>query len=180
MCGPWLTSTPRQMTQPTLNPALRDFWTTPARNRVLYGGRSSSKSWDAAGFAIFLASNFKVRFLCARQFQNKIAESVYTLLKIQITRFGLEDDFEITRDSIRHKRTGSEFLFYGLWRHIDEIKSLEGIDVCWIEEAHGLTKEQWEILEPTLRGDASQFWIIFNPKLVTDCPSSKFLEPKAA
>lgn len=156
------------MTQPTLNPALREFWTTPARNRVLYGGRSSSKSWDAAGFAIFLASNFKVRFLCARQFQNKIAESVYTLLKIQIARFGLEDDFEITRDSIRHKRTGSEFLFYGLWRHIDEIKSLEGIDVCWIEEAQGLTKEQWEILEPTLRGDASQFWIIFNPKLVTD------------
>ncbi|MFY0661328.1 MAG: PBSX family phage terminase large subunit [Shimia sp.] len=156
------------MTQPTLNPALREFWTTPARNRVLYGGRSSSKSWDAAGFAIFLASNFKVRFLCARQFQNKIAESVYTLLKIQIARFGLEDDFEITRDSIRHKRTGSEFLFYGLWRHIDEIKSLEGIDICWIEEAHGLTKEQWEILEPTLRGEASQFWIIFNPKLVTD------------
>ncbi|SMP36872.1 phage terminase large subunit [Shimia sagamensis] len=109
-----------------------------------------------------------MRFLCARQFQNKIAESVYTLLKIQIARFGLEDDFEITRDSIRHKRTGSEFLFYGLWRHIDEIKSLEGIDVCWIEEAHGLTKEQWEILEPTLRGEASQFWIIFNPKLVTD------------
>lgn len=156
------------MTQPTLNPALREFWTTPARNRVLYGGRSSSKSWDAAGFAIFLASNFKVRFLCARQFQNKIAESVYTLLKIQIARFGLEDDFEITRDCIRHKRTGSEFLFYGLWRHIDEIKSLEGIDICWIEEAHGLTKEQWEILEPTLRGEASQFWIIFNPKLVTD------------
>ncbi|WP_283428099.1 PBSX family phage terminase large subunit [Shimia sagamensis] len=156
------------MTQPTLNPALREFWITPARNRVLYGGRSSSKSWDAAGFAVFLASNFKVRFLCARQFQNKIAESVYTLLKIQIARFGLEDDFEITRDSIRHKRTGSEFLFYGLWRHIDEIKSLEGIDVCWIEEAHGLTKEQWEILEPTLRGEASQFWIIFNPKLVTD------------
>ncbi|SMP36960.1 PBSX family phage terminase large subunit [Shimia sagamensis] len=156
------------MTQPTLNPALREFWTTPARNRVLYGGRSSSKSWDAAGFAVFLASNFKVRFLCARQFQNKIAESVYTLLKIQIARFGLDDDFEITRDSIRHKRTGSEFLFYGLWRHIDEIKSLEGIDVCWIEEAHGLTKEQWEILEPTLRGEASQFWIIFNPKLVTD------------
>lgn len=156
------------MAPPTLNPVLREFWKTPARNRVLYGGRSSSKSWDAAGFAVFLASNFKVRFLCARQFQNKIAESVYTLLKIQIARFGLEADFEITRDSIKHRITGSEFLFYGLWRHIDEIKSLEGIDVCWIEEAHGLTKQQWEVLEPTLRGDESQFWIIFNPKLVTD------------
>ncbi|EJD1357995.1 PBSX family phage terminase large subunit, partial [Salmonella enterica] len=46
-----MTSTPISI--PTLNPALRNFWTTQARNKVLYGGRSSSKSWDAAGFAIF-------------------------------------------------------------------------------------------------------------------------------
>ena len=80
---------------PTLNPVLRDFWTTPARGRVLYGGRISTKSWDAAGFAIFLASNFRVRFLCTRQFQNKIAESVYTLLKIQIERFGLQNSSKV-------------------------------------------------------------------------------------
>jgi phage terminase large subunit len=160
---------------PTLNPVLRDFWTAPARNRVLYGGRSSSKSWDAAGFAVFLASNYKVRVLCARQFQNKIAESVYTLLKIQIERFGLRDQFHITDNSIRHTGTGSEFMFYGLWRHIDEIKSLEGIDICWIEEAHNLTQEQWDILEPTLRSDASQFWVIFNPRLVTDFVYRRFV-----
>ncbi|MBL4700124.1 MAG: PBSX family phage terminase large subunit [Phycisphaeraceae bacterium] len=160
---------------PTLNPALRGFWRKPARNRILYGGRSSSKSWDAAGFAVFLASNYKVRFLCARQFQNKIAESVYTLLKIQIKRFGLEDEFKILDNSITHRRTGSEFLFYGLWRHIDEIKSLEGIDVCWIEEAQGLTQHQWDVLEPTLRGEGSQFWIIFNPRLVTDFVYRKFV-----
>jgi phage terminase large subunit len=162
-------------TAPTLNPALRDFWTAPARNRVLYGGRSSSKSWDAAGFAIFLASNYRIRVLCARQFQNKIAESVYTLLKIQIERFGLRDEFHITDNSIRHKLTGSEFMFYGLWRHIDEIKSLEGIDICWIEEAHNLTQEQWDILEPTLRSDGSQFWVIFNPRLVTDFVYRRFV-----
>lgn len=152
----------------TLNPALRSFWRTPARNRVLYGGRSSSKSWDAAGFAIFLASNFKVRFLCTRQFQNKIEESVYTLLKVQIERFGLRDQFDITNNKIIHKTTGSEFIFYGLWRHIDEIKSLEGVDICWIEEAHNLTQAQWEILEPTVRKEGSQFWIIFNPRLASD------------
>ena len=76
-------------TTPTLNPALRSFWLEPARNRVLYGGRDSSKSWDAAGFAVFLAQQCRIRVCCARQFQNKIAESVYTLLKIQIERFGL-------------------------------------------------------------------------------------------
>lgn len=162
----------------TLNPALRDFWVKPARNRVLYGGRSSSKSWDAAGFAIFLASNYRVKFLCVRQFQNKIAESVYTLLKIQIERFGLQEEFTVLRDSIVHNGTGAEFIFYGLWRHIDEIKSTEGVDVCWIEEAHNLTKEQWDILEPTLRSEASQFWIIFNPRLVTDFVYRRFVTSK--
>lgn len=161
--------------KPTLNPVLRDFWRTPARNRVLYGGRASSKSWDAAGFAVFLAQAYRVKFLCTRQFQNKITESVYTLLKIQIERFGLKDQFEILNNVIRHKVTGSEFVFYGLWRHIDEIKSLEGIDICWIEEGHNLTKEQWEILEPTVRKDGSQFWVIFNPRLVTDFVWRRFV-----
>lgn len=160
---------------PTLNPVLREFWLKPARNRVLYGGRASSKSWDAAGFAVFLADNYRVKFLCVRQFQNKIAESVYTLLKIQIERFGLLDRFDIQRDRIIHKVTGSEFIFYGLWRHIDEIKSTESVDVCWIEEAHNLTKEQWDVLEPTLRGNASQFWIIFNPRLATDFVYKRFV-----
>jgi phage terminase large subunit len=154
---------------------LRSFWEAPARNRVLYGGRSSSKTWDAAGFAVFLASNYRVRFLCTRQFQNKISESVYTALKVQIIRFGLQDQFIITNNSIRHKTTGSEFLFYGLWRNIDEIKSLEGIDVCWIEEAHNLTEEQWKLLEPTLRNEQSQFWVIFNPRLVTDFVYRRFI-----
>lgn len=160
---------------PTLNPALRSFWMTPARNRVLYGGRASSKSWDAAGWAVFLATKCRIRVLCARQFQNKIAESVYTLLKIQIERFGLQDQFTITDNSIKHDLTGSEFLFYGLWRHIDEIKSLEGIDILWLEEAHNLTAEQWEILEPTIRKEGSQVWILFNPRLVTDFVWRRFV-----
>ncbi|MCZ0964314.1 PBSX family phage terminase large subunit [Paracoccus benzoatiresistens] len=148
---------------------------TPARNRVLYGGRASSKSWDAAGWAVFLAGQCRIRVLCARQFQNKIAESVYTLLKIQIERFGLQAQFTITDNSIKHNLTGSEFLFYGLWRHIDEIKSLEGIDILWLEEAHNLTTEQWEILEPTIRKEGSQVWILFNPRLVTDFVWRRFV-----
>lgn len=167
---------------PSLNPVLRPFWTAPRnddgeriRNRVLHGGRASSKSWDAAGFAVFLASNYKIRFLCARQFQNKIEESVYSLLIIQIDRFGMRDQFRILDNKIIHRRTGSEFLFYGLWRHITEIKSLESIDICWLEEAHALTPEQWEILSPTLRKEGSQFWIIFNPQLATDFAYKRFV-----
>lgn len=167
---------------PTLNPVLREFWTAqantknePIRNRILYGGRASSKSWDAAGFAIFLAQAFKVKFLCARQFQNKIEESVYTLLVQTIDRFGLRDQFRILENKIVHRRTGSEFVFYGLWRHINEIKSLEGVDICWLEEAHALTEDQWKILEPTVRKDGSQFWLIFNPMLSTDFVWRRFV-----
>lgn len=161
--------------QATLNPVLEGFWMEPARNKVLYGGRFSSKSWDAAGFAIYLADNYKLRILCARQFQNKIEESVYSLLKVQIERFGLKDRFRILNNKIENIHTGAEFLFYGLWRNIDEIKSLEGVDICWLEEAHNITKEQWEILEPTIRKEHSQFWIIFNPKLTTDFVYRRFV-----
>jgi phage terminase large subunit len=159
----------------TLNPALREFWQATARNKVLYGGRASSKSWDAAGFAIFLSDNYKLRILCARQFQNKIEESVYSLLKIQIERFGLTDRFRVMDNKIINKATGSEFLFYGLWRHIDEVKSLESIDVCWLEEAHNITESQWEILEPTIRKEHSQIWIVFNPRLATDFVYKRFV-----
>lgn len=168
--------------QPTLNPNLKGFWTASktedganVRVRVLYGGRTSSKTWDAAGFAIFLASNYCVKFLCTRQYQNRIEESVYAVLIVQIERFGLRDDFRILNNKIIHLRTGSEFIFYGLWRNIDEIKSLEGVDVCWIEEAHNLLEEQWRILRDTIRKDNSQFWIVFNPRLATDFVYRRFV-----
>ena len=166
---------PSPVERATLNPCLRTFWTTPARNRVLYGGRASSKSWDAAGFATFLADNYKLRVLCVRQFQNRISESVYALLKIQIERFGLSSRFDIQRDKIYSERTGSEFMFYGLWRSIDEIKSLESVDILWIEEAHNLTEEQWKVLEPTIRKAGSQVWVVFNPKLATDFAYKRFV-----
>lgn len=93
---------------------------------------------------------------------------MYTLLKIQIDRFGLRHRFRILNNKIINRVTGSEFVFYGLWRNIEEIKSLEGISVLWLEEAHALTEYQWKILEPTIRKEGSECWFIFNPGLVTD------------
>ena len=158
----------------TLNPALREFWETPCRIRVLYGGRASSKSWDAAGVALFSAQAAPIKVMCVRQFQNRIDDSVYTLLKNRINDFGF-NSFDVKRNTIDCVHTKSSFVFYGLWRHIEEIKSTEGIDILWIEEAHNLTKEQWEILEPTIRKEGSQVWIIFNPKLVTDFVYKRFV-----
>lgn len=160
---------------PSLNPALRDFWLAPARNRVLYGGRASSKSWDAAGVAIAMANGYNVKFLCTRQFQNRIEDSVYTLLIAQIDRFGLRDRFKILNNSISCPETGAEFVFYGLWKSIDEIKSIEGVDIHWSEEAHLLSEKQWGVLEPTIRKEGSQHWFVFNPRLASDFIYKRFV-----
>ena len=159
----------------TLNPVLQDFWFTPARNRVLYGGRMSSKSWDAAGVAIALANELTIRVMCTRQFQSRIDESVYTLLKIQIERFGLSDRFKIYNNRIECPATGSEFLFYGRSRNIAEIKGTESVDIHWAEECELMSLEEWRIIDPTLRGEESQHWLIFNPKLVTDFVYRRFV-----
>lgn len=151
-----------------LNPFLRGFWTAEARHKVLFGGRASSKSHDAAGFAVYLAANYNLRFLCARKFQNKIKESVYALIKAKIEQSEYRDEFVITNISIKHKLTGSEFIFLGIARNLQEIRSLEGIDILWLEEANFLTPEEWEVIHPTIRAEDSQIWIIFNPGEVTD------------
>lgn len=152
----------------SLNPNLKQFWKTKADVKVLKGGRASSKTWDCAGFAIYLASKYTVKFLCMRQFQNKIKESVYAILKIQIERFGLKDEFEVLASEIRHKVTGSSFHFYGIHRDIAEIKGFEGADIGWIEEGEGLTKDQWTVIEPTIRAEGAECWILYNPRLVSD------------
>ena len=77
----------------TLNPNLKNFWLKKngrlrkSRNRVLYGGRASSKSWEYAGRSSQIAQQYKTRVLCVRRFQNKIKDSVYTLIKNQIDNF---------------------------------------------------------------------------------------------
>lgn len=166
----------------TLNPELADFWFDgppsaetfiKVRNRVLYGGRASSKSWEFAGMAQEIGSKYKTRFLCVRRFQNKIKDSVYTLIKAQIERFKTPG-YNVMATEILHEN-GTDFTFYGIDRNPDEIKSFEGADILWIEEAHNLTADQWEILEPTIRKANSEVWVSFNPKLMTDFVYQRFI-----
>lgn len=158
-----------------LNPFLREFWRTRSRYKTLHGGRASSKSHDAAGMAVYLARNYSLKFMCARQFQNRISESVYTLIKDKIESSEFRDEFNILKTSIVHKTTGSEFLFYGIARNLSEIKSTEGVDILWLEEAHYLTKEQWDVIEPTIRKEHSEIWIIFNPDEEADFVYQRFV-----
>lgn len=157
-----------------LNPNLKTFWRTRADIKVLKGGRSSSKTHDAAGMAIYLAANYSLKFLCLRAFQNRIEDSVYTLLKDKIDEAGYTDDFHITNNQIIHKTTGSSFHFYGINLNLKEIKGFEGADIAWLEESESLTKDQWEVIEPTIRKEGSECWILYNPKHVSDFVETNF------
>lgn len=169
------------MQQPLMNPNLQSFWFTDdgswngIRYKILYGGRASSKSHDACGILTYISSNYKVKVLCTRMFQNKIAESVYTLIKNKITAFGIDSLYTITNNKIICNKTESEFIFYGIARNVEEIKSLEGINICYLEEAQSITKEQWDIIIPTIRANRSEIWAIFNPDLITDFIYNKFV-----
>ncbi len=159
-----------------MNPFLREFWATKSRYKVLYGGRASSKSYDTALHTIRLARLGKFKILCTRQFQSNIRDSVYTLLKDQIYRLQLQDEFEILHNTIRHTTTGSEYIFMGVARNIEEIKSTEGIDILWIEEATLLNKEQWDIIMPTIRKEGSEIFLVFNPGHRSDYVWQRFIE----
>ena len=132
--------------------------------KVIYGGRGSGKSWSVAKYLVIESCQKKHRILCTRENQNRIKDSVYKLLVDQIHSLKLEAYFEIFKDAIRHKFTGSEFIFKGLRHNIAEIKSTEGITIVWCEEAEKISKDSWEILIPTIRTDDAEFLITFNPE----------------
>ncbi|MDS0977523.1 PBSX family phage terminase large subunit [Citrobacter portucalensis] len=115
------------------------------------------------------------RFLCARELQNSISDSVIRLLDDTINREGYQAEFEVQRSSIRHLITGSEFMFYGIKNNPTKIKSLEGIDICWMEEAEAVSKDSWDILIPTIRKPGSEIWVSYNPKNILDDTHQRFV-----
>jgi phage terminase large subunit len=145
-----------------------------SRYRVLYGGRGGSKSWNVARALLVKGAKSPMRFLCAREFQTSIKDSVHKLLTDQIFALGLESFYEITQSSIRGKN-GTEFAFVGLKNNIANIKSFEGVDLCWVEEAQTVSKLSWNVLIPTIRKDKSEIWITFNPELETDETFQRFV-----
>lgn len=144
------------------------------RNKVLYGGRGGQKSWAVADYLISKTSQGVYRVLCTREMQNSIKDSVYRLLCDRIFALGLDKYFIIQKEGIR-SLTGSEFLFKGLRSNIGEIKSTEGIDICWVEEAGKVSVESWDILIPTIRKEDSEIIITFNPDLETDPVYQRFV-----
>lgn len=147
------------------------------RFKVAYGGRGSAKSWSYARALIVKAVEKKIRVLCTRKLQTSIANSVHKLLTDSIFDLGLSAYFRITKDSITGIN-GSEFFFKGLQNNINEIKSIEGIDYCWCEEAQDISNELWKVLIPTIRKEGSEIWITFNPDREEDATYQLFVIQK--
>lgn len=135
--------------------------------RVGFGGRGGAKSWAKARALLIHGYQQPLRILCAREFQASIKDSVHRLLSDQIDAMGLGGAYEVQQTGI-FGANGTEFLFKGLRHNISEIKSTEGIDICWVEEAHAVSKASWEVLIPTIRKEGSEIWVSFNPMLESD------------
>ena len=147
---------------------------TPSRYKVYYGGRGGAKSWAFARALLVLGIQRSIRVLCCREFQASIADSVHRLLSDQIYELGFSGRYVITQKSISGVN-GTEFIFKGLRHNATEIKSLEGVDVCWVEEAQSVSKDSWDLLIPTIRKQGSEIWISFNPGKPDDETYQRFV-----
>lgn len=156
-------------------PEKMQFLFYPARYKVAYGGRGGIKSWSFARALLIKGAYVHQRVLCAREFQNSIKESVHQLLCDQIRLMNLQDYYPNPSNNEIRGVTGTEFIFAGLKNNVTKIKSMEGIDVCWVEEAEKVSENSWSILIPTIRKAGSEIWVSFNPHEERDPTYKRFV-----
>ena len=169
----------------TALPGRLAFLLEPHRFKVAASGRGGgAKSWTFARTLLSLGTIVPLRILCARETMMSIKESVHRLLSDQIELLGLRNHYEILKSAIQG-RNGTEFVFAGLRQlTVDNIKSFESVDICWVEEAANVTKRSWDVLIPTIRKDdvnfglyrgPSEIWVSFNPNLESDETYQRFI-----
>jgi phage terminase large subunit len=140
---------------------------TDKRFIVIYGGRGSAKSWTVADFLLLKGMQKKRRILSTREVQNSIRDSVHKLYSDKIEQHKLNFFYTVQKDRILGKN-GTEFIFKGLYHNEQDIKSTEGIDYCWVEESHSVSRKSLETLTPTIRKDNSQIIFTYNPTNADD------------
>jgi phage terminase large subunit len=155
-------------------PKKLQFLFKPSRYKVARGGRGSGKSWGVARALLIQGAQSTKRVLCTREVQKSIQQSVHQLLRDQISALGLNGFYEVLATEIRGKN-GTQFYFGGLSDQTAEsLKSFEGVDVCWVEEAQVVSKRSWDILIPTIRKEGSEIWVTYNPELDSDETHKRF------
>lgn len=158
-------------TAPIFEPLLEN-----KRYKGAKGGRGSGKSHFFAECIIeAMLINPDARIVCIREIQRSLKFSSKALIESKINSLGVSEYFEITLTEIRAKRGNGLIIFQGMQDHTaDSIKSLEGFDVAWVEEAQNLSKRSLELLRPTIRKENSELWFSWNPENETDAVDSFF------
>lgn len=138
------------------------------RYKAAWGGRGSGKSHFFAEQAVLKMFEKPKRIVGLREVQSSIKESVKQLMADKIEDMGLQSQFSILDQEIRGQN-GSLMIFKGLQSfNAGNIKSLEGYDVAWLEEAQNISHASWRILRPTIRKPGSEIWSSWNPRFRTD------------
>lgn len=151
----------------------------PKRFKGAYGGRGGAKSHFFAEQAVLRCFSSQTRVVCIREVQQSIRDSVRQLLIDKIIKLGLGAHFEVLDAEIRGPG-GSLIVFRGMQSYnAANIKSLEGYDVAWVEEAQTLSQHSLDLLIPTLRKPGSELWFSWNPRYKTD-PVDQFFRGKNA
>lgn len=146
----------------------------PSRYKGAYGGRGGAKSHFFAEQVVLEAFAHGKRIVCIREVQNTIRDSVKELVVRKIAKLGLEAEFVVLDNEVRHKRNGGLIIFKGMQSYnAENIKSLEGFDIAWVEEAQTLSSHSLKMLRPTIRKEGSEIWFSWNPRHETD-PVDKF------
>ena len=162
--------TPLKRRVPT---AFRELY-EPHRIKCYWGGRGAGKSVQMASALLLKGTESPKRILCAREIQRSIKDSVHSLLASRIEALGLERFYEVTQNEIRGVN-GTTFIFTGLLANIQSIKSIDNIDLCWVEEASSVSENSWRTLIPSIRKPGSEIWISFNPEHKTDAAYQRFV-----
>lgn len=145
--------------------------------KIAWGGRGSLKSWSFARALLTLGIAQPLRILCAREVQKSLSQSVHQLLRDQIQALELDDYYDITENAIRGTVQDTLFRFTGLSDQTAEsLKSYEGFDVLWCEEAQAISRRSFQIALPTIfRTAGAEVWISFNPNMTTDEAWERFV-----
>ena len=143
----------------------------------LWGGRGGGKSYAVATYIIIRCLERPTRVLCVREIQASIKESVHQLICELIASLGLSDRFTILDTEIRGVN-GSEIVFKGMRSHNSSaVKSMQGIDIVWVEEAQTLSQKSLDDLRPTIRKAGSRQIFVWNPRFKTDPVDAFFRGP---
>jgi phage terminase large subunit len=140
----------------------------PSRYKGSFGGRGSGKSHDAAERVIERCMMSKTDVICGREYQKSLKQSAKRLLEQKIQDLGVGQFFDVRSDKIIAPYNGL-IIFEGLQDHNSEsIKSFEGFDIFWGEEAQTLSQKTLDLVRPTIRKDGSELWFTWNPRYETD------------